>query len=342
VIREAITKLLAGNDLTEDEAAGVMGEIMDREATPAQIAAYLVALRCKGETVDELVGSVRCMREHALQVELGDMDAIDLCGTGGDGKLTFNISTTCAFVVAGAGVKVAKHGNRAASSRCGSADLLEELGVAIQLPPVHVARCITEVGLGFMFAPAYHPAMKNVAPVRRELGVRTIFNVLGPLANPAGVDRQLIGVFDPGLLEDVAYTLKGLGTESAVVVHGGDGFDEATTISENEVAALRSGQVTTYTVEPGELGFDRAQPDALRGGTPKENADITLRILSDESGPRADTVLLNSGLALLAAGEAEELTDGIALARESLESGRAKKVLEELVELSQSLAREKA
>ncbi len=342
MIREAITKLLAENNLTEAEAAGVMGQIMDGQATPAQIAAYLVALRCKGETVAELVGSVRCMREHALRVDIGDSDAIDLCGTGGDGKFTFNISTTCAFVVAGAGLKVAKHGNRAASSKCGSADLLEELGVAIDLGPEQVAHCINEVGLGFMFAPLYHPAMKHVAPVRRELGVRTIFNVLGPLSNPAGVRKQFVGVFDSNLLKDVAHTLLGLGAESAIVVHGTPGYDEATTTDTNKVAFLRSGEVSTFTVKPWELGFAKSTPDALKGGTPEENAQITLRVLDGEISPRCDTVLLNSGLALLAAGRVDDLKDGIILARESVASGNAKKVLERLNHLSQSLAKEKA
>lgn len=340
MIRDAITKLLLHQDLSREESGGVMAQIMDGEATPAQIAAYLVALRCKGETVGELVGSVCCMRERAVPVDIGDLDAVDLCGTGGDGKSTFNISTTSAFVVAGAGVKVAKHGNRAASSNCGSADLLEQLGVAISLRPEHVSRCIHETGLGFMFAPLFHPAMKNVAAVRKELGVRTIFNVLGPLANPAGVGRQLIGVFDGSMLEDMAHTLHGLGTASAIIVHGKAGYDEATTTSENDVATLRSGEVSTFTFEPEEFGFEKAEPEALRGGSYDENASITLRILDGESGPRTDTVLLNSGLALVAAGRTEDLSDGISMARESVKSGKAAQALRGLIRISQALSKE--
>jgi anthranilate phosphoribosyltransferase len=340
MILEAIRKLLSRGDLDEKEAAVVMAEIMEGKASHAQIAAYLVALRLKGETVSELVGSVRCMRDHALTVEIGDADAVDLCGTGGDGKHTFNISTTCAFVVAGSGVKVAKHGNRAASSRCGSADLLEALGVRIGLQPEQVARCIEEVGLGFMFAPVYHPAMKNVAPVRKDLGIRTIFNVLGPLANPARVTRQMIGVFDSALLEDIAHALRGLGTKTAVIVHGQTGYDEATTTDINKAAVLRRGEVSTMTVDPAELGFPTAKPHDLKGGSQEENAEITRRILEGEEGPRTDTVLLNSALALMAAERAAGLDEGIALARESIESGKAKEVLSHLVQVSLSLAGE--
>ncbi len=339
MIREALQKVLGGGDLEEKEAAAVMTEIMEGKTTPALTAAYLVALRCKGETIGEIAGSVQCMREHAVPVEIS-CDAIDLCGTGGDGKGTFNISTTCAFVVAGAGVPVAKHGNRAASSDCGSADLLEELGVAVALPAAQVARCIEEVGVGFMFAPLFHPAMKHVAPVRKELGVRTIFNILGPLSNPAGVRRQLVGVFDPELLGKFAHTLHELGAESAVAVHSEDGYDEATTTDTCRAAVLRAGEVSSLTVEPEGLGFEKALPEDLKGGSPQENARITMRILEGEEGPRADTVLLNSGLALYAAGKADSIEDGVAFARESLASGSAKKALEKLVELSQALSKE--
>jgi len=340
MIREAIAKLLDKTDLTKDESSCVMEEIMSGEASPPQIASYLTALRCKGETVSELVGSVRAMRKNALRVELGDIDAIDLCGTGGDGKHTFNISTTCAFVVAGAGVNVAKHGNRAASSKCGSADLLEELGVAISLTPENVIRCIELTGLGFMFAPLYHPAMKNVAPVRRELGIRTIFNVLGPMSNPADVTSQLIGVFDGEILGDIVRTLKGTGLKSAIAVHGG-GYDEATTIDTCELAVLRSDEIREYKLDPRELGFVESETESLRGGAPADNAAITIRILDGEAGPRTDTVLLNAALALMAAGKADKPEDGVEIARESIESGNAKKTLEKLVELSQALAGEK-
>jgi anthranilate phosphoribosyltransferase len=235
-------------------------------------------------------------------------------------------------------VKVAKHGNRAASSRCGSADLLERLGVVINLAPECVARCIEEVGIGFMFAPAYHPAMKNVAQVRRELGVRTIFNILGPLANPAGVTRQFVGVFDRGLLEKYALTLQVLGAETAVIVHGEGGYDEATTTGSNELAVLRSGGISSRTIEPEELGFDRIAAEELTGGSPEENASISLRILDGEPGPRSDVVILNSGLGLYAARKAGDVPEGVELARESISSGKAREVLENLISLSQALS----
>lgn len=339
MIREALQKVLGGSNLEEKEAAAVMAEIMEGRTTPALTAAYLVALRCKGETIGEIAGSVQCMREHAIPVEIG-CDAIDLCGTGGDGKGTFNISTTCAFVVAGAGVPVAKHGNRAASSNCGSADLLEELGVAIALPAAQVARCIEEAGVGFMFAPLFHPAMKHVAPVRKELGIRTIFNILGPLSNPAGVRRQLVGVFDRELLAKFAHTLHELGADSAITVHSQDGYDEATTTDACTAAVLRAGEVSSMTIEPEGLGFEKALPEDLEGGTPAKNASITMRILEGEEGPRADTVLLNSGLALYLAEKADSIENGVALAHESIASGSAKKTLEKLVELSQALLKE--
>ena len=339
MINEALQKVLSGSDLEEKEAFAVMTEIMTGEVTPALTAAYLVALRCKGETIGEIAGSVQCMREHAVPVEIS-CDAVDLCGTGGDGKGTFNISTTCAFVVAGAGAPVAKHGNRAASSNCGSADLLEELGVAVALPAAQVSRCIEEAGVGFMFAPLYHPAMKHVAPVRKELGIRTIFNILGPLSNPAGVRRQLVGVFDPELLSKFVHTLHELGAESAVAVHSEDGYDEATTTDACRAAVLRSGEVSSMTIEPEGLGFEKAQPEDLKGGSPKENAGITMRILEGEEGPRTDTVLLNSGLALYAAGKADSIEEGLALAQESIVSGNAKNALEKLIELSQMLSKE--
>ncbi|MDQ7778297.1 MAG: anthranilate phosphoribosyltransferase [Planctomycetota bacterium] len=342
MIRMALEKLLAGADLTEAEAAGVMTQILEGRATQAQMAAYLVALRCKGESVSELVGSVRCMRRYALGVKSAAANAVDLCGTGGDGKCTFNISTTAAFVVAGAGVEVAKHGNRAASSRCGSADLLEELGVALDLRPEHVAVCIAEASIGFMFAPVFHPAMKNIAPVRKELGVRTIFNMLGPLANPANVRRQLIGVASADLVGKFAEVLQRLDAHSAVVVHSRGGYDEATTTHPSDVAVLRSGGTAMFTLEPAELGFAGAAGDSLMGGSPKENAVITRRILAGEAGPRTDTVLLNAGLALWAAGAAADAAEGVALARESVESGNARERLDRLARLSRSLAEKAA
>ncbi|TET36846.1 MAG: anthranilate phosphoribosyltransferase [Planctomycetota bacterium] len=335
MIKDVLDKLLNGIDLEENEAAEAMTEIMDGRASPTQMAAYLVALRAKGESISELAGSLRSMRSFMRKVDIGDDTAIDLCGTGGDGKGTFNISTTSAFVVAGAGVKVAKHGNRAASSQCGSADLLEELGVTLTLEPEQVAHCISEVGMGFMFAPAFHPAMKNVAPVRKELGVRTIFNMLGPLANPAGVTKQMVGVFNPALMENFAHALGRLGGESAVIVHC-DGYDEATTTGPVEVALLRSGEVTSIRISPEELGLAKSKPEALTGGTAANNAQITKSILSGEEGPRTDTVLLNSALALYAAGKIDIVKNGIDMARVSIASGKAINVLNNLVDLSNS------
>ena len=340
MIREAIKKLLAHNDLTENESAAVMTEIMQGQASPSQMAAYLMGLRFKGETVDELVGSASSMRKHAIPAKINNIKAIDLCGTGGDGKNTFNISTTAAFVVAGCGVKVAKHGNRAASSKCGSSDLLEELGITVNFTPEQVTHCIEKFGMGFMFAPLFHPAMKNVSAVRKELGIRTIFNILGPMVNPAGVTTQLIGVFNPRLLEKIASTLLRLGTKNATIVHGQGGYDEATTTDTNEVIFLRSNKILKSSIEPEKFGFSRARPETLKGGTPAENARITHRILEGESGPRADTVLLNAGLALYTAGAGDDLSAGIALARQSIKSGKAGKVLEQLVEFSRSLAKE--
>lgn len=338
MIREAIEKLLAGADLTEQEAAQVMEEIMDATASSVLMSAYLVALRAKGESIRELVGSARVMRDHALRVELEGIDAIDMCGTGGDGKGTFNISTTAVFVVAGAGLPVAKHGNRAASSRCGSADLLEQLGAVVALSPEHVSKCIRETRVGFMFAPAYHPAMKNVMPVRRELKVRTIFNLLGPLTNPARVKAQLLGVFRKDLTGPIASVLTGLGARSACVVHGDGGYDEVTTLGSSTVSRLRSGKVETYTLDPREYGFSLAEPEALAGGTVEENVRITLEVLSGEEGPCRDTVLLNAGLALLVGGKADDLVGALELAREAIDSGKAKKTLDNFIKLTQSLS----
>jgi len=340
MFQDVIEKLVNGSSLTETESFAVMNEMMKGKATSAQIAAYLVALRCKGETVDEIVGSVRAMRGNCLRVTLDDLDAVDLCGTGGDGKGTFNISTTAAFVVAGTGVKVAKHGNRAASSKCGSADLLEELGVAIDLKPEDVATCVEDVGVGFIFAPLFHPAMKNVAPVRRELGVRTLFNLLGPLANPAGVRRQLVGVFHKSLMDKFAQSLQRLGVEHAVIVHCEGGYDEATTAGISEaLMVFDDGRISRLEIVPEDLGFKRAESEALKGGSAKENADLTVRILEGEDGACADTVVLNSALALLSAGRTEDLKEGLTMAKESIKSGRAKKVLENLVKVSNSLSR---
>jgi anthranilate phosphoribosyltransferase len=331
MIRQAIETILNGADLKEPQAASVMEEIMDGKASAPLVSAYLVALRAKGESVDELVGSARVMRSRSLAARLGGIGAVDMCGTGGDGKSTFNISTTAAFVVAGAGIPVAKHGNRAASSRCGSADLLEALGADLSLDNEQVVSCLKRVGIGFFFAPRFHPAMRNVAPVRKELGLRTIFNVLGPLTNPAGVRSQLLGVFSEELVLPMAEVLKDLGADSACVVHGLGGWDEATTVSNNVAAVLRNGSLEKVEIDPRRYGLPRARSEDLEGGSPGRNAEITLRILSGDKGPARDTTLLNAGLALVVGKGAPDLPQGLRLAAESIDSGRARSALAEFV-----------
>ncbi len=337
MIREAIEILVDGNDLGEDRAARVMEEIIDGEASPPLAAAYLVALRAKGESVAELLGSARAMRSRAVRASLGGVEAVDMCGTGGDGKNTFNISTTAAFVAAAAGLPVAKHGNRAASSRCGSADLLEALGARISLPPEAAARCVLETGIGFFFAQDYHPAMRNVAPVRRELGMRTVFNVLGPLANPAGAAAQLMGVYSPALVEPMAEVLAMLGVRRACVVHGRGGWDEATTVGPNSAAFARSGRIETALIDPAGLGFEPADPASLAGGTPAENARKTLSVLSGAKGPALDTVVLNAGLALFTCDRAPSLAAAVEKARVAIESGAALATLERFVRLTHEM-----
>jgi len=339
MIREAIARLLERKSLSAEEAEGVMGEIMHGEATPAQIAGYLTALRMKGETVEEIVGSARAMKAHAIRVEVGREGLVDTCGTGGDGAHTFNISTTAALVVAGAGLPVAKHGNRSASSRCGSADLMEALGVKIDLGPQQVARCIEEVGMGFLFAPHFHPAMKHAAPVRKELGVRTIFNILGPLVNPASPSIQLLGVFSAELTAPLAQVLSQLGTRRALVVHSADGLDELSTTGPNQISELEGGRVRTYAQDPQELGLPRARIQDLVGGGVEENCRITLAVLGGEKGPRRDVVLLNAGAVLYAAGKAPDLRHSLGLAAWAVDSGAARKKLEELVAFTRGLGK---
>ncbi len=332
MIREAIERVLSGEHLDRDGARSVMDRLMSGEVAPVRIAALLTALRAKGETVDEIAGFAEAMRRRAEQVELATTDAVDTCGTGGDGGGTFNISTAAAFVTAGAGAVVAKHGNRAVSSRSGSADVLEALGVRLDLPPTRVGAVIDEVGLGFLFAPAHHPAMKHVAPVRRELGLRTVFNVLGPLTNPAGVKRQVIGVFATDLCEPLAKVLGELGAERAFVVHGADGLDEVSLTSPTQVAELAGGEVRVYDVAPVDFGLEPCAPEALDGGTPEENAVILKGVLSGDAGPRADAVLLNAAFALAAAGRADTPADGLVMARDAVASGAALGVLDRLVD----------
>jgi len=336
-IREAIGRVVAGQDLSEAEAEAVMGQIMAGEATPAQIGAFLTALRLKGETVAEITGCARAMRAHATPVHPQRQDLVDTCGTGGDRTGTFNISTTAAFVVAGAGLGVAKHGNRSVSSRSGSADVLEALGVNLELTPEQVARCIDQVGIGFLFAPHLHPAMKHAIGPRREMGVRTIFNILGPLTNPAGAQRQLMGVYDPNLTSVLAQVLGGLGVQTAFVVHGADGLDELSTTGINRVSYLREGWVKDFSLDPAELGLPEARVKDLRGGTAEENAEITRAVLSGEQGPRRDVVLLNAAAALVVGGGVENMEEGLKRAAEAIDSGAALEKLEALVALSQEL-----
>jgi anthranilate phosphoribosyltransferase len=344
MIREAINKLLESESLPAEQAEAVMDQIMTGAATPAQIAGFLVALRLKGETVDEITGCARAMRRAAVQVRPERTDVVDTCGTGGDRSGTFNISTTAAFVVAGSGLGVAKHGNRSVSSKSGSADVLEALGVNLSLTPEQVGQAIDEIGVGFLFAPNFHPAMRHAVGPRRELGVRTVFNVLGPLTNPADAPAQLLGVYDPCLTEVLAHVLQQLGSRAAYVVHGAGSLDELTTTGPNQVScfgcAPANGDILTETLDPQELGFAPARPDDLRGGDPAENARITRAVLDGrDRGPRRDVAVLNAAAALVAGGAASDLKEGVALAAESIDTGAALHALEGLIAFSQQVSR---
>ena len=330
-----LTQLLAGTPMTEDQAAAVMAEIMEGAATPAQIAAFVVALRAKGETTEEIVGLVRTMRDFSAKVEAGP-NLLDTCGTGGDRSGTFNVSTAAAIVCAGAGAKVAKHGNRAASSKAGSADVLEALGVKIDLPPGGVEGCIAEAGIGFCFAPLFHPAMRHTGTTRRELGIGTIFNFLGPLTNPAGATRQALGVSDPTMVVRMVETLGRLGSEHVLAFHGHGGLDELSLSGPSDVLEFRAGALTSYTIDPQELGLRRADPASVAGGTAEENAALVLGVLKGDKGPRRDIVVLNAGAGLVAADIAVDMAAGIARAQESLDSGAAYDSLERLIRVSQS------
>ena len=350
MIREAIARVVEGQDLTTDEMELVMEEITNGRATPAQIASLATALRMKGETVEEITGAARVVREKAVRIDVrlegeeakGESSSpalpvlIDTCGTGGDGTNTFNVSTATAFVAAGAGVKVAKHGNRAVSSQCGSADVLENLGVNLDINHSDVERCIQEVGIGFLYAPFFHGAMKYAAGPRREIGIRTVFNILGPLTNPAGATAQLIGVYDPQLTEMFAGVLKNLGIKRAFVVHGFDGLDEATVTAETRVSELKDGLITTYNIDPIEIFGQTYRGEELVGGDPSDNAQITKDVLSGKDGARRKIVLLNAALALMAEEKAQDIREGIALAEEYIDSGTAIKKLQALIELSNS------
>lgn len=332
-IKAALNKLGAGDDLTGAEMRAVMGQIMSGDATPSQIGGFLMALRVKGETAGEIAAAVSIMREKMVKVE-APADAIDIVGTGGDGSGTLNISTATAIVVAACGVPVAKHGNKALSSKSGSSEALMELGVKLDLPPEGIAKCVTEAGIGFMFAPNHHPAMKYVGPTRVELGTRTMFNLLGPQSNPAGVKRYMLGVFDQQWVEPVATALLANQATSAWVVHGSDGLDEITTTGPTFVAQIKDGSMTSFEVTPEQAGLSRAQPADLLGGTPAENAAAITRLLDGEVGAYRDIVLLNSAASLIVAGKVEGLTDGVAAAAAAIDTGAARATLAKLVAVS--------
>lgn len=338
MLQEAIAKVVAGSDLTAQEAEAALEEIMSGQASEAQIAALLVGLRMKGEKPSEIAGLARTMREHCVKVRPQREDVVDTCGTGGDALDTFNISTAAAFIAAGAGVAIAKHGNRSVSSQCGSADVLAELGVNLEVEPGRVGECIDRVGLGFLFAPAHHPAMRHVMPTRQALGLRTVFNILGPLTNPAGARRQLLGVYDPALTTLVAEALRELGSERALVVHGLDGLDELSTLGPTQVAELAEGEVREYTVAPQDVGLRKAGPDDISGGDTEECARRMTAVLEGEPGPRLDIALLNAAGVIVAAGSADSLEEGLEQARESVDSGRAREKLGELVEFTNAAA----
>ena len=348
MIRKAIARVVEREDLTEGEMIGVMNQIMSGECTPAQIGSFITALRMKGETIDEITGAARVMRERATPIRVGrgvvDIDRddinidqetiLDVVGTGGDGTNTFNVSTTVTFVVSACGVKVAKHGNRSVSSLCGSADVLEKLGVNLDVKPEIVEKCIDSIGVGFLFAPALHGAMKHAIGPRREIGIRTIFNILGPLTNPAGADCQVMGVYQPGLVEKLAGVLQRLGCRHGFVVNGSDGMDEITLTGETLVAEVTPAGVILTTITPEQFGLTRCDMSALKGGDAAANADIVKAVLKGEPGPRREIVLLNAAYALTAAGRTETPADGIAMAAEAIDSGRALQQLEKLVELT--------
>ena len=354
VIIEAIRTLVDRRDLTRLEAAAAMEAIMSGAATHAQVAAFLTALRIKGETVEELIGFAQVMRQKAVHVRTRGQEVaaltgtdremlIDTCGTGGDASGTFNVSTATAFVVAGAGVKVAKHGNRSmsgltASSLCGSADVVETLGINLELSPGQVARCIDEVGIGFLYAPLLHAAMKHVMPARREMGIRTVFNILGPLTNPAGANAQVIGVYARYLAEPLARVLAELGTIRAFVVHGADGLDEISSTGESRISEVREGVVRTFTVRPEDFGLSRASIRELLGGDREQNAEIIRAILRGEPGAKRDVVLMNAAAALVVGGRARDLKEGVELAERSVDAGAARQKLDRLIGLTRELA----
>ncbi len=334
MIKEAIAKVAERIDLSETEAEAVMREIMEGAATSAQIAAYITALRMKGESLSEICGSARVMREKSLKIRVNDPNVVDTCGTGGDQRHTFNISTTVAFVLAGAGVTVAKHGNRSVSSLCGSADVLKALGVKIDIPSERVEVCVNEIGIGFLFAPLFHGAMKYAAVPRQEIGIRTLFNILGPLTNPAAAAVQVMGVFSAGLTDLLAQVLLNLGSRHCFVVHGIDGLDEITVTGKSRMSEGKDGRVASYFIEPSDVGLPMGTPADLTGGDPEMNAAILNAILKGEKGPRRDIVLMNAAPALVAVGLSKNMKDAVALAEESINSGKAIEKLSALCEMT--------
>ena len=335
-VQQALARLLDGHDLSRDESREVMNEIMVGEATPAQIGGFLVALRLKGETANEIAGCAEAMRTHALSVRPKRDDLVDTAGTGGDGARTINISTAAALVAAAAGAGVAKHGNRAVSSASGSADVLEALGFRLELPPDEIERSIDELGFGFLFAPTHHPAMRHAAPVRRELAARTVFNVLGPLTNPAGARAQVVGVYAPSLVRTIAEVLAQLGARRAFVVHGAAGIDELSPAGPNLICEVVDGDVREREIDPLELGVDRCSPEELRGGSPRDNAEAIRGVFRGENGGKRSAILLNAAGAIAASGHAADLREGLELAREAVDSGAALERLDALVAFSQA------
>jgi len=333
-VREAIKTVVEGADLTREQATATMNAIMSGEASAAQIGCLLTALRLKGETVDEITGFATVMRDKVTPIRHGVPLVVDTCGTGGDGLHTFNISTIAAFIAAGGGATVAKHGNRSVSSACGSADVLKALGVNIEAPVETVERCLDEVGIGFLYAPLLHKAMKHAIGPRREIAIRTVFNILGPLTNPAGASAQLLGVYDGALCETLANVLKALGSTRVFVVHGADGQDEISLTGPTTVAELRDGTVTAYTIAPEQFDMPCVTIEALVGGDPEQNAAIAREVLAGKKGPHRDAVLLNAGAAIAAAGLADDIAAGIATAAEAVDSGAAAAKLDELVKLT--------
>lgn len=335
MIKEAILKVVNGNDLNAKEAYGAMDEIMSGEASEVQMSAYLTALSMKGETIEEITASTKAMRAHCVKL-LNDEEVLEIVGTGGDGSNTFNISTTSSIVISAAGVPVAKHGNRSASSKCGAADVLEALGVNIYIEPEKSLKILKEINLCFLFAQNYHLAMKFVAGVRKELSIRTIFNILGPLTNPAGATMQVLGVYDESLVKPLCEVLKNVGVKSALSVYGQDGLDEISVSDKTSVCELRDGRLKCYEIAPEDFGMKRCSKEDLVGGNPRENAEITLSILNGQKGPKRNAVVLNSAAALYVAGKADSIEDGVRLASEIIDSGRAKKQLEKFIEYTNS------